>query len=74
MGVSRLPISAGVKTGRIKLYIDSPAVAGWNEIDAVGLELADGNVIWAESAEASSSYGSRSTTGIAAGGRTLFSF
>jgi hypothetical protein len=57
-GVSRLPVSAGVKTGRIKLYIDSPAVAGWNEIDAVGLELANGEVIWAESAEASSSYGS----------------
>lgn len=58
MGVSRLPVSAGVKTSRIKVYIDSPAVAGWNEIDAVGLELANGDVIWAESAEASSSYGS----------------
>jgi hypothetical protein len=57
-GVSRLPVSAGVKTSRIKLYIDSPAVAGWNEIDAIGLELANGEVIWADSAEASSSYGS----------------
>jgi hypothetical protein len=58
IGVSRLPVSASVKTGRIKLYIDSPAVPGWNEIDAVGLELANGDVIWAESAEASSSFGS----------------
>ena len=32
--------------------------SGWNEIDAVGLDLANGNVIWAESATASSSYGS----------------
>jgi hypothetical protein len=58
MGVSRLPVSAGVKTDRIKLYIDSPAVPGWNEIDAVGLELANGDVIWAESAAASSAFGS----------------
>ena len=59
MGVSRLPVSANVKTSRIKIYIDSPAVPGWNEIDAVGLELASGEVIWATSAEASSSYGNR---------------
>jgi hypothetical protein len=58
-GVSRLPITTAVKTGRIKLYIDSPAVSGWNEIDAVGLEYGNGQVIWAENASASSSYGSR---------------
>jgi hypothetical protein len=58
-GVSRLPVASSVRTGRIKLYIDSPAVNGWNEIDAVGLEYADGKVIWAETASASSSYGNR---------------
>jgi hypothetical protein len=74
MGVSRLPVSAGVKTRRIKLYIDSPAVPGWNEIDAVGLELANDDVIWAKSAEASSAYGSPSTSGVATRGTKLFSF
>jgi hypothetical protein len=58
-GVSRLPVSTSVKTGRIKLYIDSPAVVGWNEIDAVGLEYGNGQVIWADAASASSSYGGR---------------
>ena len=57
-GVSRLPISAGFKTGHIKLYIDSPAVPGWNEIDAVGIEDANKKVIWASKAKASSTYGS----------------
>jgi hypothetical protein len=56
-GVSRLPITAGIKTGHIKVYIDSPAVPGWNEIDAVGLEDANQQVIWATSAKASSFYG-----------------
>jgi hypothetical protein len=57
-GVSRLPVSSGIKTKRIKIYIDSPAVPDWNEIDAVGLEYGDKNqVIWAERATASSSYG-----------------
>jgi hypothetical protein len=64
-GVSRLPLKTAIKTGRIKLYIDSPAVAGWNEIDAVGLELDDGTIIWAENATASSSYGSRSAPSLA---------
>jgi len=68
-GVSRLPVQIDVRTSRIKLYIDSPAVSGWNEIDAVGLELADGTIIWATDASASSSYGSSSTpTGTSAFG------
>jgi hypothetical protein len=57
-GVSRLPVAANIKTNRIKLYIDSPGVSGWNEIDAVGIECADGDILWAERAKASSSYGS----------------
>ncbi len=57
-GVSRLPITAGIKTNRIKLYIDSPAVPGWQEIDAVGLIYGEDNkVIWAKRASASSTYG-----------------
>ena len=46
-GVSRVPVSPGFKTGRIKLYFDSPTVPGWNEIDAVGIEDANKKVIWA---------------------------
>lgn len=62
-GVSRLPVTAGIKTDRIKLYIDSPAVAGWNEIDAVGIEYGDSKqVIWAKRATASSSYGGGTTS------------
>jgi hypothetical protein len=58
-GVSRLPVSSQVETDHIKLYIDSPSVPGWNEIDAVGIEDSNGDVIWAERAKASSSYGDR---------------
>jgi hypothetical protein len=62
-GVSRLPVQIAQKTGRIKLYIDSQTVAGWNEIDAVGLELDDGKIIWATGASSSSNYGSNHYAG-----------
>jgi hypothetical protein len=56
--VSRLPVTARIRTSRIKVYLNSPAVPGWNEIDAVGIEYgASKQVIWAERATASSSYG-----------------
>jgi hypothetical protein len=44
------------KTKRVKVYIDSPSVAGWNEIDAVGLRDADGKTHWAAKAEASTTF------------------
>ena len=73
MGVSRLPVSTNKATSRIKLYIDSPAVSGWNEIDAVGLVYGDGKIIWAERAYASSSFGrNNSPTGAASGGRLVY--
>jgi hypothetical protein len=60
-GVSRLPVTNNTATGRIKLYIDSQNVPGWNEIDAVGLVYGDNDdqVIWAKSATASSSFGNQ---------------
>jgi hypothetical protein len=62
-GVSRLPVTSGIRTRRIKVYINSPAVPGWNEIDAVGLEYGDNQqVIWAERATASSSFGGGNAT------------
>ncbi len=45
-----------LKTNRVKLYLDSAAVPGWNEIDAVSLAGADGVERWATSAASSSTY------------------
>jgi len=44
------------KTKKIKLYIDSKSVPGWNEIDAVSLVDSEGNTQWAKKAVASSTY------------------
>jgi hypothetical protein len=55
-GISKLPIQVDFKTKRLKIYLDSTGVAGWNEIDAVGLVDASGQTQWAEKAEASSTY------------------
>jgi len=57
-GVSSVPVSVNFKTSRVKIYLDSPRVPGWNEIDTVGLEDNAGNTFWPINASASSSYGS----------------
>ena len=59
-GVSRIAVPAGFPTNRIKIYLDSPAVPGWNEIDAVGLVDSRGVTHWATDAKASSTFASRS--------------
>lgn len=56
-GVSRIDIETVHRTKRIRIYLDSPRVAGWNEIDAVGMMDADGDLQWATSARASSTFG-----------------
>ena len=56
-GVSNIPIAANFKTSRVKIYLDSPRVPGWNEIDTVGLADNAGNTFWPVNASASSSYG-----------------
>jgi hypothetical protein len=72
-GVSRLPVTVGIKTKLIKVYIDSPAVPDWNEIDAVGLEYGDKKqVIWADRATASSSYGDTNQPVFQSGGVMYF--
>jgi len=53
-GVSEIPVKADFKTNRIKLYIDSKSVPGWNEIDAVGIRDKNKKMHWVASAEASS--------------------
>jgi len=55
-GVSKIPVSLNFETWRIKLYIDSIHVPGWNEVDAVGLVDRAGKTQWAADARASSSY------------------
>jgi hypothetical protein len=55
--VATLSVTVGIKTNRIKLYIDTSNATGWEEIDAVGLQDAKGNVTWASGATASSAYG-----------------
>jgi hypothetical protein len=56
IGVSMLPVKIDFKTARIKLYIESTQVPGWNEIDAVGMKDGQGKMHWAVAAEASSTY------------------
>ncbi|HZJ16632.1 MAG TPA: hypothetical protein VFD27_16370 [Chthoniobacteraceae bacterium] len=55
---------------RVKVYLDTKRVAGWNEIDAVELVGRDGSRQWAKSASASSSYGA--STGLSLGDGAVF--
>ncbi|MEO1970405.1 MAG: hypothetical protein ABGX07_02560 [Pirellulaceae bacterium] len=54
--VSTIDLTTEVKTNRIRIYLKSKAIAGWNEIDAVGLVDAGGKRQWAEGATASSTF------------------
>ena len=55
-GISVVPVHPESEVKCIKLYLDSVRVAGWNEIDAVGLVDESGQTHWATSASASSTY------------------
>jgi len=55
-GVSKIPIALGADARQFKLYIDSPAVRGWNEIDAVAVEDETGKLHWATNIQASSTF------------------
>jgi hypothetical protein len=50
---------ANVTANRVKIYLDTAKVPGWNEIDAVQLVGRDGSRQWVRSASASSTYGSK---------------
>lgn len=56
-GFSRIRPKYRLRTDRIRVYLASTKVAGWNEIDAVGVKDRFGKTFWAEEAKASSSYG-----------------
>jgi hypothetical protein len=45
-----------IKIVRVRLYLDSPHVEGWNEIDAVGILDVKGAMHWATAATASSTW------------------
>jgi hypothetical protein len=51
-----LPITTMKRTRRVRLDLDSAAVPGWNEIDAVGLIDSTGTASWATRARASTTY------------------
>lgn len=53
---------SGIRTRSVKLHIDSRAVPGWNEIDAVCLVDHEGRPHWATAARASTWYGSGTYT------------
>jgi hypothetical protein len=55
-GVSEILVRVPFKTNRVKIYLDSKGVPGWNEIDAVGLRDTADQVQWASAAAASSTF------------------
>ncbi len=61
-GVSKLPVSTIWQTRQVKIYLDSPATPGWNEIDTVGLVDTNGKTHWPINATASSAYGGRESS------------
>lgn len=58
-GVSKIPLETIWQTNKVKVYLASKRVSGWNEIDAIGLVDQSGEVQWTRHAKASSSYGTR---------------
>lgn len=60
-GVSVIPIRVDFKTNRVKIYLNSQNVEGWNEIDAVGLMDAFEKTQWAIAVDASSTYAQQAT-------------
>lgn len=70
MGIAHVPTGrVNFATRKVKLYLDSANVPGWNEIDAVALVGPDGKKNWAVSAVSSSTYGTAWST--ATGGAGL---
>lgn len=62
VGVAELALQSDRTVQRLKLYLASEQVPGWNEIDAVELIAANGTRQWASQAIASSYYGDGSAT------------
>jgi hypothetical protein len=56
MGVSYIAFKTAIKTNRVRIYLDSPTVPGWNQIDAVGLIDGAQKAQWPVAAAASSAW------------------
>lgn len=55
-GISKIDLDTKLVVNRIRIYLASEKVDGWNEIDAVGLKDKNGKTQWAKAATASSSF------------------
>ena len=55
-GVSKIDLQTDLAVRKIRIYLNSPAVPGWNEIDAVGIVDANKKTHWAAGARATTSY------------------
>jgi hypothetical protein len=64
---------ANVVASKVRIYLDTAKVPGWNEIDAVELIGRDGSRQWATSATASSTY-AQGRGGVALEGLTIDGF
>jgi hypothetical protein len=60
-GVAKIPVTKWFRSNRVKIYIDSPKVKGWNEIDAVAMVDMMGKKHWASRVTSSSSYGTNAS-------------
>lgn len=56
-GVSVFPVDVDFAFKKIKIYIASRSVPGYNEVDAIGLRAVNGDTQWAKTATASTTYG-----------------
>lgn len=61
IGISKVTLKAKVMTRKVKIYLASDKVPGWNEIDAVALVSDKGETQWARKVQASSTYASYSS-------------
>jgi hypothetical protein len=57
---------SGVTTGRVRVYLDTTKLPGWEEIDALQLVGRDGSRQWAKSVNASSTYAGGNNTSFSA--------
>lgn len=52
------PVNGNVRANRVRVYVDTSKLSGWEEIDAMQITGRDGSTQWAKSTKASSTYAS----------------
>ncbi len=58
-GISEIPVKVNFKITKVKIYLNSKDIGGWNEIDAVGVMDVQAKMHWAKTATASSTWAAR---------------